>query len=132
MHTLQNIITAYSVDVLDHLDRQATIPVLTGPQIQGDVAILPITAAAASTPIPASGVAVIRGESGGHTHSLHGAGHYDPAGQRRGLTLGTLTVPDGGEVFLLHPEHGGMGVGPGTYRIGRQREWVGEWRTVVD
>lgn len=131
--TLHDVLTTHGVDVLDHLDRQIEIPVVHAPQIQGDVSILPVTTGHATTPIPAAGVAVVRGENGGNTHSLHGTGFYDPAEQTdASLTLGTLTVPDGAEAFLIHPEHGAMGFAPGTYRIGRQREWAGEWRRVAD
>jgi hypothetical protein len=131
--TVRDLCTQLDVKVLDHLDRQAHVPVLTGPQIQGDVSILPVTTAPATTPIPAPGVAVVRGENGGNTHSLHGSATFDLAEARDGsLTLGTLTVPDGGEAFMAHPEHGFMGIGPGTYRIGRQREFGGEWRMVAD
>lgn len=128
---LNELINRYSTDVLEHLDREVNIPVLDTPQIQGDVSILPVTTAPATTPIPRPGVAVVRGEIGGNTHSLHGDGFFDFAAGE-GLVLGTLTVPDGGEVHMAHPEHGFMGFAPGTYRVGRQREWAGEWRQVAD
>jgi hypothetical protein len=124
--TLEQLIARHGADVLEHLDRQVDIPVTDQPQIQGDVSVLPMsTAARARTPVPPEGVAVIRGVSGGNTHSLHGDGRifFDPtSGDDESLALGTLTVPEGSTAWLAHPEHGYLGIAPGTYRIGRQRE----------
>jgi hypothetical protein len=124
--TLEQLIARHGTDVLEHLDRQVDIPVTDQPQIQGDVSVLPVsTAARARTPVPPEGVPVVRG-NGGNTHSLHGDGRiwYDPAPDDAGggLALGTLTVPAGSTAWLAHPEHGYLGIAPGTYRIGRQRE----------
>lgn len=133
MRTMQDLISTYNVDVLDHLDRQVDVPILSAPQIQGDVSILPVATPVATTPIPAAGVPVVRGESGGNTHLLLGQGFFDLATAGAGsLELGTLTVPEGKEAYLAHPEHGYAGIAPGTYKIGRQREWAGEWRMVAD
>src|SRR5664279_615686 len=67
--TIGEAITRFGVQVDDHLSREATIPVLTGPQAQGDTLILPAPdLAPATTPIPAAGVAVVKGEAGGNTH----------------------------------------------------------------
>ena len=132
--TLADAITRTGVDVLDYLDRDAALPVAApgAPCIQGDVSILPV-AGAARTPMSRS-VPVVRGEVGGNTHSLHADGpcFWDPARDRDGLRLGTLTVPEGSSAVMLHPEHGGIEFAPGTYDIGRQREYAGEWRQVAD
>lgn len=124
---------------LDHLDRDAALPIVTTAACQGDVSILRVTTSPATTALPQAGFPVVRGEAGGNTHSLHAArGHgvcFDPSTgseASQGLTLGTLTVPGGEQAFLLHPEHGGMAIAPGTYRIGRQREFQGEWQMVAD
>ena len=135
--TLSELEAAASVRVLDHLNRDAALPVVTTAGCQGDVSILRVTTKAATTPLPQAGYPVVRGEAGGNTHSLHAEADsgvcFDPADGRGGdLVLGTLTVPDGVQAFLLHPEHGGMAINPGTYRIGRQREYAGEWRMVAD
>lgn len=133
MATLGEVIEKTNTEVFDYLARDAEVPTVSEAACQGDVSVLRSTAKAAVAPIPAAGVAVVRGENGGNTHSLHGTGFFDPARAGEGdLTLGTLTVPDGGEAYLLHPEHGGMTILPGTYRIGRQREYAGEWRMVAD
>ena len=41
-------------------------------------------------------------------------------------------MPDGSTAVLAHPEHGFLEIAPGTYRVGRQREYAGEWAYVAD
>ena len=133
--TLADAENHLGVSHLDHLDRDADIPVVTTSACQGDVSVLRVTTAPAATPVPADGVAVVRGENGGHAHALFGDGpaFWDPARPRpESLALGTLTVPDGSHALLSHPEHGGLLIAPGTYQVGRQREFAGEWRQVAD
>ena len=120
-------------EVFDWLARDADVPVIDQQACQGDVSILRVTTKPATTPLPHAGVAVVQGENGGNTHSLHGVGCWDWAPVRDGsLVLGTLTVADGDTVLLGHPEHGFIQIAPGTYRVGRQREFAGEWRQVAD
>lgn len=141
MHsTLAELIDNHSVDVLDHLDRDQLVPVHTGLQFQGDVAVIPTHLAGmrsndAASPVPRAGVAVVRGENGGNTHLLLAEGPVffdgrDPS--VRDLGLGTLTVREGGTAWLAHPEHGYMGVGCGTYTLRRQREQADELRILAD
>lgn len=128
-------ISKFGTSVLEHLDREVQVPVVTTAACQGDVSILKVTTAPASTPVGKAGVAVVRGEAGGNTHSLHGDGSifWDVSDDREAsLVLGVLTVPAGSEAVLAHPEHGFLSIAPGTYRIGRQREFAGEWRVVAD
>lgn len=134
MATLQEVINQTGTEVFEYLARDAEVPTVTRAACQGDVSILRSgTAKPASTPVPPAGVAVVRGENGGNTHSLHGPVYFDVARPGDGdLTLGTLTVPEDAEAYLLHPEHGGMAIQAGTYRLGRQREYAGEWRMVAD
>lgn len=132
---MSEAISKYGTEVLEHLDRQVQVPTVTTAACQGDVSILRVTEPAATTPVGKAGVAVVRGESGGNTHSLHGDGSifWDIAPERDGsLVLGVLTVSEGAEAVLAHPEHGFLAIAPGTYRIGRQREFAGEWRVVAD
>lgn len=134
MLTLEDAIRITGKDVYTHLDRQAEIPVVTvdAPACQGDVSILGMNLPPAVTPIPAAGVVVVAGETG-HTHTLHGPGMFDRCDDTGDITLvGTLTVPADVEVLLSHEEHGAFLIAPGTYRVGRQREWAGEWRRVQD
>jgi hypothetical protein len=140
MTTLAELLDTTGLDVLEHLDRDADIPVVTMAACQGDVSILRAGTGAPqiaedAVPVPTDGVAVVAGEAGGNTHSLHGDGpiYYDAAAVAGdSLTLGTLRVPEGSQAFMLHPEHGGFQINPGTYTIGRQREMADEIRTVAD
>lgn len=134
MRTLEEVLQLTGTEVFDYLARDAEVPVVTTAACQGDVSILKVTTKKATTPIPDTGVAVVKSEVGGNTHSLYGAGFFDYAagGRVDDLAIGTLTVPADGETFLLHPEHGGMQIAPGTYKVGRQREYAGEWRAVAD
>jgi hypothetical protein len=130
--TLAQAIEATGKDVYEWLDRAAQIPAVATAGCQGDVSILRVTTAPATTPIPRAGVIVVEGETG-HTHSVHGPGMFDrSSGGSDGLTVGTLTVPDGADVLMSHQEHGALLIAPGTYRVGRQREFAGEWRQVAD
>lgn len=134
--TITDLIATHGVDVDPHLDRQATVPVSTGLQRQGDIIVIPAPAvrvgATAEKSVPQCGVAVVRGEAGGNTHLLLADGpvRYDPA--PADLTLGVLTVDAGATAYLAHPEHGYAGIGPGTYVIRRQREQADEIRMVQD
>lgn len=128
--TLSDVLTAHDVDVLDHLDRQAAVPIVDFGR-QGDVLVTPERlvplAGTASTSVPPEGIAIVRGENGGNTHLLVADGDvlFDPVPARvaaRSLRLGTLDVRDGAVAFLIHPEHGAIGFAPGRYTISRQRE----------
>jgi hypothetical protein len=133
--TIAQAVTRYGVDVLDHLDRDATVPILSGLQMQGDVAVIPITTGSATTPVPPEGVAVVRGESGGNTHLLLADGPvmFDQrTASDTDLLLGILDVPEGATAYLAHPEHAYTGIAPGRYEVRRQREQADELRLVAD
>lgn len=137
--TYAAVLGAHDVEIPAHLLADAEVPVLTGMQRQGDIIVIPSAPGAdAGTPVPAAGIAVVRGENGGNTHLL--VGDLDTPGavmwrQTAGtddLELGTVTVPDGAAAHLVHPEHGAQGIAPGTYRIRRQREQADQIRMVAD
>ena len=90
----------------------------------------------ATTPVPAAGVPVVRGEAGGNTHAIVADGPGVCCDTRQAsttdLTLATLTVPEGSVAYLAHPEHAYTGIGPGTYTLRRQREQADELRIVAD
>ncbi len=137
MRTVIDLIAAHGVDIDPHLDREATVPVTSGLQRQGDVIVIPAAMgqrprSAATKLVPQAGVAVVRGEAGGNTHLLLADGpvRYDAA--PADLTLGVLTVEPGATAYLAHPEHGYAGIGPGTYVIRRQREQADIVRMVAD
>lgn len=141
--TLADAENRFGVQVDEHHDRQLDIPVLTGLQAQGDVMIVPVAhilpgALTDATLVPAHGVAVVRGENGGNTHLLLGAGpvHWVPSAAAGvdpdDLDLGMLTVPAGSTAYLAHPEHAYTGVGEGSYTLRRQREQAAAARFVED
>lgn len=117
-------------DFYDYLDVEAAIPTVSSAACQGDVSILRVTTKPATTPIPASGVVVATGQ-GGHDHTITGPGMFDRA-SGSGLVVGTLTVPVGATVLITHQEHGALLFSAGTFQIGSQREFAGEWRAVAD
>jgi len=135
MTTLAQAIDRHRIDVEEHLDRSVEIPVLSGPQRQGDVMVLPNPARRAIALVPTAGVAVVRGENGGNTHLLlaEGAVQFSPrAPSPTDLVLGVLTVAEGATAWLAHPEHGYLGIAPGSYELRRQREQADELRMVAD
>jgi hypothetical protein len=132
--TYQTILGAHDVEIPAHLIAEAEVPVLAGLQFQGDVAIVPTRPGkTAAQLVPPAGVPVVRGEAGGHTHLLVADGPvlWNPA-QTGGLALGLVVVPDGAVAYLLHPEHGAMGMAPGSYILRRQREQADVIRVVAD
>jgi hypothetical protein len=120
------------VEILDYLDRNDPVPTISEAAAQGDVSILRSTAKEATTPLPAKGVIVVRSEASSNTHSLHANGPCFFDYREAGLLLGVLTVPEGSSALISHQEHGALEITPGTYDIGRQREFAGEWRMVQD
>src|SRR5437868_1025159 len=133
--TLAELIGTHQIQVDDHLARDLHIPILTGLQRQGDVLVIPRPGTRhAITPVPAAGTPVVRGENVGNNHAIVGTGNLCNVQQATAtdLTLATLTVPEGGTAYLAHPEHGYMGIGPGTYELRRQREQADELRMVQD
>lgn len=136
MRKLTDLIETHGVDIDPHLDRQATVPVTTGLQRQGDIIVIPSpvvrVGATATKQVPQCGVPVVRGENGGNTHLLLADGPVRWDSAPADLTLGVLTVEEGATAYLAHPEHGYAGIGPGTYVIRRQREQADEIRMVTD
>ena len=133
--TLQEAITLTGTNVLEHLDREASVPVVTKAACQGDVSIFRANVTQATTPMPKT-VMVVRSEASSNTHTLHPDGEcfweYNKNASVTDLVLGTLTVPEGSKAILAHQEHGMLSIEPGTYTVGRQREFAGEWAMVAD
>jgi len=142
--TLADLTARTGLDVLGHLEREVTVPVTGGIQAQGDLLVIPLALLAAGTrgwawrnvsiadsahwhEVPGAGIEVLRAGTGGHPHTLVAdpgtcrwtTGARDP----EGLALGALSTT--GVAYLIHPEHGGSGIAPGTYVIRRQRERSG-------
>ena len=134
MHTNTAVLSKFGVDDTNIEHPEAEIQIISGNQRQGDVLILKVTTEHGGEPL-GKGVTVVRAETNqANTHSLHGDGLWEPnARADRDLVQGWLTVPEGGEAFLIHTEeHSAVGIGAGTYEIRRQREYAGEWRRVAD
>jgi hypothetical protein len=135
MLTIAEAISRHGVEVDEHLDRQATIPVSDGLQRQGDIIVVPAHIAEVrpvqSPRVGPQGHPVVRGEAGGHTHLLLADGDVYYSQAVDGQVLGVLTVADGA-AWLAHPEHGYAGIAPGTYELRRQREQADEIRLVAD
>jgi hypothetical protein len=131
MHTYGSALALIGTSVPDHLVADAEVPMLTGPQAQGD--LLVFRKQAPSTvdwqPLPAAGLRLVDGEATGNTHWLH-AGFGSPGVRWAASTLGPqrlgfVFVPPGQTALLIHTdEHGANGIGPGTYVIHRKREQV--------
>ena len=142
--TLADLTALTGLDVLGHLEREATIPVTDGIQAQGDLLVIPIALLATEPPgwawrnvsiadsarwhqVPGVGIEVLRAGTGGNPHTLVAdpgtcrwtTGVRDP----ERLALGALNTT--GAAYLIHPEHGASGIAPGTYVIRRQRERSG-------
>lgn len=137
MATTTEMIEATGVNVITATDiADVEIPVLAGIQRQGDVIICPAVGMLAETPVPAAGAPVVRGESGGNTHTIYAADgpvYCDvTTPSTRSLRVALLSVPEGSTAYLGHPEHGYMGIAPGSYEIRRQREMAEEIRMVAD
>lgn len=144
INTLADAEYAFGIQVDEHHDRQADIPVLTGLQFQGDVAVIPTDDGHTTTivqdkhAVPREGIAVVKGENGGNTHLLLAAGpcYFAPSPTSGtnpdDLDLGELTVAEGATAYLAHPEHAYTGIAAGTYTLRRQREQADVTRFVAD
>lgn len=133
--TLAQAVEITGKSVFDYLDHEAEVPVVTKAAAQGDVSVLRVTLPAVSKPMPKM-VTVVASEASSNTHTLHPSGDcfYEPNASSgpTDLVLGTLSVPEGSTAILSHQEHGALEIAPGTYHIGRQREFAGEWTMVRD
>lgn len=142
--TYADTLGKHNIPLPDDLLADVEVPVLTGPQRQGDVGVWPRRRPSSAEldayqPVPPAGVAVVRGEAatGGNAHILDaydGTVLWRPAtGRDSSLSLGVLHVPDGAVAYLTHTEeHGSNGIGPGTYRLTGKREQAEELRRVAD
>lgn len=135
--TYEKALRMAGVSVPEHLEAEAQVPVLSVPQAQGDLLIVPASRDWPDGVVVADGgVQVVHGEATGNTHWLH-RGFASPgvAWYRadEGQVVGVVTVPDGESALLIHTdEHGANGIGPGRYEIRRKREMADEIRMVAD
>lgn len=148
--TLDQLSQALGREVYEHVARElgsVDVPVLSGPQSQGDVRIRPLPFNAVTLdrnaswkPLPSAGIATVSGQ---HDHVITGAGCLwtTDVRDRDGLAVGVVRVPAGSTAYMWHAEHGGAGMaGPQDvtsgnlaladapyidYAIRRQREFQG-------
>ncbi|MEV6521466.1 hypothetical protein AB0M43_05890 [Longispora sp. NPDC051575] len=138
---LADILDRSGLDVLGHLERALTVPVIDGLQAQGDLIVVPapmlgtvgVHSFASWEPVPRSGVELVRGEAGNNPHTLvadPGTCHWT-TGVRDPLWLAIGMFSNTSPVYLVHPEHGGSGVAPGRWVVRRQQERSGGFRRNV-
>ena len=142
--TLAQLTAQHGFGVLEHLEAEAQVPVLSGLQAQGDLFIIPVSHAGADrirrrsgerVEIPLAGIAAIEAIGGGHEHRLFASqpctAWWTPLGS--GQDIGLLECDE--PVYSLHVEHGAAGIaasGPDAYVLRRQREQADEERLVAD
>ena len=137
--TYQDAIDRVGVTLPEHLVADAEVPVLTAPQAQGDIGIIPasllgVTRRGLTLEPVGAGVQVVTGEATGNTHWLH-SDHPAVTWARldRDLLIGVVDIPDGATAYLIHTdEHGANGIGPGLYALTGKREQADEIRRVAD
>ena len=136
--TFRDVLGRHDITVPDETIAEITVPVLSGPQRQGDIGIFPrepLTSGERSmaVQVPREGIAVVRGEAGGNTHMLSADGPVVWLEKDAGLLVGIVEVPEGATGYLIHTdEHGANGLAPGAYRIHGKREQADEIRRVAD
>ena len=135
--TFADALNKIGVSVPEHLIADAEVPVLTGPQAQGDLMVVPIASTTAELiAVPDTGVQVVFGEATGNSHYLH-KGFDSPdvtyARVDHDLCLAVVFIPEGQSAQLIHTdEHGSNGIGAGLYAIHGKREMADEIRRVQD
>lgn len=133
MKTLADLTGTSGLHVDPHLVLDLVIPINDGLQAQGDLLVVPLAELAGQVSVPATarwhevppdGIELLRGGAGGNAHTLVA----DPG---TCVWTGTVTDPTGlaigmfeamAPAYLLHREHGGTGIAPGSYVVRRQRE----------
>ena len=129
---LTELLNWSGLDVLDHLEREVTVPVVDGIQAQGDLIVIPLNLLGAVNtwgrdywlPVPADGVELVRGEGGNNPHTLvadTGTCRWSTNFRDR-TGLGIAVFENTEPAYLVHPEHGGSGVAPGSWLVRRQQE----------
>lgn len=141
--TYSEALAKVGASVPAHLIADAEIPILTGPQAQGDILIAPVVIpeGVVLERVEQSGVQVVKGEATGNSHFLHQG--FDSPGVQfarveaedlgESTIIGYVRVPDGQSAQLIHTdEHGSNGIGPGDYALYGKREQADLIRRVTD
>lgn len=140
MKTLDDIQQMSGQKVYDYLDTATDIPVHTGLVAQGDIMVIPevmwecngITVEDGHTqPVPPAGIIIL---SGMHSHVLvaepTAATWTTTVTDRENLALGIIDVT--ATAYILHEEHGAVGLAPGRYCVRQSREQADVLRKVAD
>ncbi|WP_242902785.1 hypothetical protein [Actinomadura terrae] len=127
---------------LDHLERSAVVPVVSGLQAQGDLIVIPLPMIAGSVQVwpgaqwqdvPPAGIELLLSAVGGNPHTLvaePGTCRWTTrVSDEDSLALGVFEAA--AVVYLMHAEHGASGCAPGVYVVRRQRERDGSRMRVV-
>lgn len=137
--TYADTLGKHNIALPDELIADVEVPVLTGPQAQGDVGIWPRShignaERASFQPVPSEGLPIVQGANAHILDAYQGEVLWKPVAARTGdVTIGILHVPDGAVAYLTHTEeHTSSGIGPGTYRVTGKREQADEIRRVAD
>lgn len=140
--TYGSALAKIGVTLPQHLVADVEVPILTKPQDQGDLKIVPAdldefdTAGVDWVPVPDNGIQVVVGEATGNAHWLH-RGFDSPgvlwARLDQGLLLAVVRVPEGESGELIHTdEHGCNAFGAGDYVIRGKQELADQIRRVAD
>ncbi|GLW89560.1 hypothetical protein [Actinokineospora globicatena] len=127
---LDQLLDHTGLSVLDHLEREVTIPVVDGVQAQGDLIVIPAAMVgtvteniwARWTPVPPQGADLLRSTNGANPHTLVGEACHWTTAVNDNLALAVALVRNTEPAYLIHPEHGGTGIAPGRWVVRRQRE----------
>ncbi|MGW5052553.1 hypothetical protein [Actinokineospora sp. NPDC004072] len=125
---LTELLDRTRLHALDHLERDLTIPVIDGLQAQGDLIVIPTRLVPNlrwhySRMVPAEGVELVRGVAGNNPHTLVAdEGVCWIYSAHDSLRLAIAVIENSAPAYLVHPEHGGTGIAPGTWVIRRQQE----------
>jgi hypothetical protein len=149
MKTLADLTGTSGLPVDAHLVLDLVIPINDGLQAQGDLLVVPLADLAGQVSVPATarwrevppeGVELLRGGTGKPgprssalrpAQAAGGNAHTLVADPGTCVWTGTVTDPTGlaigvfeamAPAYLLHREHGGTGIAPGSYVVRRQRE----------
>jgi hypothetical protein len=129
---LAELLDRTGLDVLDHLERQLTVPVLDGLQAQGDLIVIPLDMVepvapgrwARWQPVDPTGVELVRGVAGNNPHTLvadAGTARWTPD-VHDPTRLAVAVFENSAPAYLVHPEHGASGIAAGRWVVRRQQE----------
>ena len=115
---------------LDVPDRQLTVPVIDSLQAQGDLIVLPLSMIGGRAilrgswlELPAEGFELARGKAGKGPYTLvANSGTCRLASRVKDPEhLAITAFVNTATVYLVHPDHGAIGIAPGSWAVRRRR-----------